>query len=273
MRKLILFFIFTVFFAGAANAKSVEFSAVSNAELEVDKSTKYADTMTPSIKNLLDVVEQINDNQSEFTLFLGDNLKGPDKYNLVMFAKIIRKLKKPVYALVGDKDVSQTKNLDKKEYYRVLNIFSKNRINDYPYVRKINGFVFVFIDGVNQFIPTQWGYYKEDQAASLDDILNKYKNKPVVLVGHYPILKSDEIKENMLPNDIKSLHDVLSHHNNIVAIISGHHNIDDEYTNNGIYNISVQSLSKTGEYKKIYIDYDEKTKNTFVKTRIYGIEQ
>ena len=272
MRKLILFFIFIVFLQGAANAKSVEFSAVSNLSLEVDKSVKYADKMTPSIKNLLDVVEQINNNQSEFTIFLGDNLKGPDKYNLVMFAKIIRKLKKPVYALVGDKDVSQTKNLNKKEYYRVLNIFSKNRIKDYPYTKKINGFIFVFLDGVNQFIPTQYGYYKEDQTALLDEILNKYKNNPVIIVGHYPIFQSDEIKENMLPNNIGAMQEVILRHNNVIAIISGHHNIDDEYTKEDIYNISVQGLDKAGEYKKIYIDYNEKTKSTFVKTRIYGVD-
>ena len=272
MRKLILFTVFIFLSLCAANAKSVEFSAVSNLGLEVDKSVKYADKMTPSIKNLLDVVEQINNNQSEFTIFLGDNLKGPDKYNLVMFAKIARKLKKPLYALVGDKDVSQTKNLDKKEYYRVLNIFSKNRIKDYPYAKKINGFVFVFIDGVNQLIPTQYGYYKEDQTALLDELLKKYKNYPVVLVGHYPIFNSDEIGENMLPNNIKPLQEVILRHNNVIVTIFGHHNIDDEYTKNGIYNIGVQSLEKSGEYKKIYIDYDEKTKNTFVKTRIYGVD-
>ena len=273
MKKIILFFIFACFSLGVANAKTIEFCAISNIALEVDKSTKYADTMTPTIKNLLTATEQINDNGCEFTLFLGDNLKAPDKYNLVMFSKIIRKLKKPVFVSVGDKDVSQTKNLDKKEYYRVLKIFSKNKIKELPCVKKINGFVFVFMDGVNQFIPTQYGYYKENEIAFLDDTLRKYKNYPVIIVGHYPVFSSYDVKENMLPNKISDFHNVLSHHNNVIAIISGHHNIDDEYIQNEIYNISVQGLEKTKEYKKIFIDYNEKTKQTFVKTRIYSVEQ
>ena len=113
MKKVILLFISMFFSLGVVNAQSVEFCTVSNVGLEVDKSTKYADTMTPTIQKLLDAKNQINKNGCGFTLFLGDNLKGPDKYNLVMFAKILRQFKKPTYVNVGDKDVSQTKNLDK----------------------------------------------------------------------------------------------------------------------------------------------------------------
>ena len=273
MKKVILLFIFMFFSLGVASAKSIEFCAISGSSLEVDKSTKYADTMTPSINKLLIATEQINTNQCEFTVFLGDNLKGPDKYNLVMFAKASKKLKEPTYVIVGDKDVSQTKNLDKKEYYRVLRIFSKNKIKELPTVKKINGFVFVFMDGVNQFIPTQYGYYKEDEIAFLDNTLRKYKNSPVVIVGHYPVFSSNDIKETMLPVKINDFQTAISHHNNVVAIISGHHNIDDEYRIGDIYNISVQGLEKSGEYKKIHIDYDTKTKKTFIKTRTYSTEQ
>ncbi len=273
MKKTILFFIFAILSLCSANANSVEFCAISNIGLEVDKSTKYSDVMTPTIKNLLNATNQINNNGCEFTLFLGDNLKGPDKYNLVMFAKIIRKLKKPKYVNVGDKDVSQTKNLDKKEYYRILKIFSKNKIKELPSVKKINGFVFVFMDGVNQFIPTQYGYYKEDEIAFLDDTLRKYKNSPVIIVGHYPIFASQDIKKDMLPIKINDFHTTLSHYNNVIAIISGHHNIDDEYKQGGIYNISVQDLEKSKEYKKIFIDYNKKTQQAFIKTRIYSVEQ
>lgn len=273
MKKVILLFISMFFSLGVANAQSVEFCAVSNVGLEVDKSTKYADTMTPTIQKLLDAKNQINNNGCEFTLFLGDNLKGPDKYNLVMFAKILRQFKKPTYVNVGDKDVSQTKNLDKKEFYRVLRIFSKNKIRQLPDVKKINGFAFIFMDGVNQFIPSQYGYYKEDELAFLDETLKKYKNYPVVIVGHYPVFASEEIAEDKLPNKINDFQTVLSRYDNVVAIVSGHHNIDDEYTKDQIYNISVQGLSQSNEYKKIFIDYDKKTKKTFVKTRIYSVER
>ena len=272
MRKLILIFIFTIFFSGVASAKSVEFSVVSNAGVQTDTSVKDAQKLTPSIKKLMDSIDLINKNGSEFTIFLGDNLAAANKYNLVMFSKITRELEKPVYVAIGDKDVAQTKNLDKKEYYRILNLFSKNRIKKLPEAKKINGFVFVFMDGVNQFIPTQYGYYRESELAELDIILKKYKNDPVVIIGHYPIYSSDEIKETILPHNIESFYNTLSKHKNVIAVVSGHHNIDDEYTKDGIYNISVQSLDKNSEFKKIYIDYTDRAKFTFVKTRVYKVE-
>ena len=89
MRKLILIFIFTIFFSGVASAKSVEFSVVSNAGVQTDTSVKDAQKLTPSIKKLMDSIDLINKNGSEFTIFLGDNLAAANKYNLVMFSKII----------------------------------------------------------------------------------------------------------------------------------------------------------------------------------------
>ena len=94
----------------------------------------------------------------------------------------------------------------------------------------------------------------------------------MIIVGHYPIFESDEITVKMLPYGIKSLQDTILHYGNVIAVISGHHNIDDEYINNKVYNISVQSLDKTNEYKKIYIDYNNENNKTFVKTRIYSVE-
>ncbi len=272
MRKLILIFIFTIFFSGVASAKSVEFSVISNAEIKTDNSVKDSQKMTPSIQKLLNSIDIINKNGSEFTLFLGDNLAAADKYNLVMFSKITRKLKKPIYISVGDKDVAQTKKLDKNEYYRILNLFSKNRTKELPQAKKINGFVFIFTDGINQFIPTQYGYYKEDELALLDIMLKKYKNHPVIIVGHYPIYPSEEIKEQVLPFEIENFHKIISNYDNVIAVISGHHGIDDEYKKDGIYNISVQSLAKDSEFKKVYIDYSDKAKFTFVKTRVYKVD-
>ncbi len=272
MKKLFLVFIFTIFLAGAADAKSVEFSVISNSGIKADTSVKNAQKLTPSIKKLFDSIDIINTNGSEFTIFLGDNLASADKYNLVMFSKITRKLKEPLYTVLGDKDVAATKDLDKKEYYRILNLFSKNRTKELPQAKRINGFVFVFTDGVNQFIPTQYGFFKEDELALLEMILKKYKNDPVIIVSHYPIFPSEEIKEGVLPYDIEKFHNVLSKNNNVIAVISGHHNIDDEYVKNGIYNVSVQALDKNSEFKKIYIDYSEKAKHTFVKTRVYKVD-
>lgn len=272
MKKLFLFFMFMFIFCNTSYAKSVEFSVVSDTYLEVDNSTKYADKMTPSINTLLGAIDQINKSPAQFSIFLGDNLAKADKYSLVMFSKILRKLDKPVYVGIGDKDVAQTKDIDKKEYYRILNIFSQNRISELPQAKKINGFVFIFTDGINQFIPSQWGYFKENEIQQIDKLLTKYKKYPVVIVGHYPIYAAAELGESKLPHKIENYQKMLSNHDNVIAIISGHHNIEDEFLEGKIYNIYTQSLGKTAEFKKISIDYDNGTKKAFIKTRIYKVE-
>jgi len=51
----------------------------------------------------------------------------------------------------------------KKEYYNLLNRFSKNKISKLPSVKKINGFVFIFMDGTNEMVSMPRGYYKEKE--------------------------------------------------------------------------------------------------------------
>ena len=104
MKKLVLFFMILVFNCNFAYANSVEFSVVSNVGLKTDTSVKNAQALTPSIENFFETINQINSSDSDFTLFLGDNIKDANKYNLVMFAKILRKLKKPVYSIYGARE-------------------------------------------------------------------------------------------------------------------------------------------------------------------------
>lgn len=272
MKKLFLFFALLVFTCNFSFAKSIEFSVISDAKLKTDNSVKNSKAMTPSIEKLMGAVEQINDSPSNFTVFLGDNIAGANKYSLVMFSKIINKLKKPVYVGIGEKDVAQTKNLDKKEYYRILNLFSSNKIKGLPFAKKVKGFVLVFMDGTNQFIPTSNGYYKENEIAWLDKTLKEYQKYPIVIFQHYPVFETYSINEKKLPHKFEEYQKVISHHNNVVAMITGHHNIDDEIKYDGINFITLPSLETVGQFKKITIDYDKKTGESFVKTRLYTLE-
>lgn len=262
-----LFFILLFFFCSdKAFSANVTFTAVSDACI---KSDKVNNSMTPTIQKLLRVKDDINRSGSDFVLFLGNNISGADKYNLVMFAKIIKKIQKPVYVSVGNNDIQKTKHLEKKEYYRLLNRYSKNKISKVPSVKKLSGFVFIFMDGTNEMVSLPRGYYKERELITLEKYLNKYKNDEVIIVQHYPVTGiEDTMKATFNVEPYKNL---ISKHKNIKAIISGHDNrdyiIEDE---NGIKHINIPSLSDGAEYEVITI----KTEGggTFIRTKIIDVK-
>ncbi len=247
MKKILFFFIFLFLTFNVSFSQELEFSVVSDSCVYIDIKNKKQ--KTESISFFQKAVDKINSSKSEFTLFLGNNINNPNKHNLVVLSKMLKKLDEPFYTLVGDKDVSSTKGLNKKEYYRILNLFTKNRTKNQPETKEIDGIIFVFLDGVNEFMPSANGYYKEEQI--------------------YP---SNSIKESALPYNIKEMQKIISTHNNVIATITGHHNIEDEYLYGNIYNITTSSLSKDGEYKRIVLDYDKKTKKAIFKTRIYSVK-
>ncbi len=262
-----IFFIFLFFvIQNAAFSNEVTFTAVSESLI---KSDKINNSMTPSIKKLLSVKDDINNSGSDFVLFLGNNIARADKYDLVMFAKITEKIQKPFYVSIGNKDIQKSKHLEKKEYYRLLNKFSKNKISKVPSVKKINGFVFIFMDGTNEMVSMPRGYYKEKELITLERYLNKYKNDDIIIIQHYPLIGiEDNMKATFNAEPYKNL---ISKYKNIKAIISGHDNkeyiLQDE---NNIKHINIPSLSEGGEYEVITI----KTKDgeTLVRTKIISVE-
>lgn len=274
MKKAFFLVFCLLFFMNCASAKSVQFTVVSGALVKADSSVKFANKMTPSINKLLTAQRDINLGNSDFVIFLGDNTYSPDKYSLSMFSKIIRNFKKPVYTIVGDKDVQQTKGLEKKEYYRLLNLISlkKNKVPHLPYAKEINGFVFLFVDGTNQFVPSRNGYYKEDMITWLMLELEKHKNKPVIIAQHYPIFPFGKIDSSKLPIRVEDYTKILEGKNNVLLIISGHNGVEDEFYNGTIYNISMPNLGTSGEYKKVSVQYDDDTKEAYIKTRLYEVE-
>lgn len=258
-----IFLLFALFQTGIC--AEVTFSAITDACIKADKANN---TMTPSIKRLLTVKDDVNLSKNDAVIFLGNNIQGANSYDLVMFAKIINKIKKPVYAGIGNKDTQKAKHLDKKEYYRLLNKFSKNKVSKLPSAKKINDFIFIFMDGTNEMVSMPRGYYKDRELIILEQYLEKYKNKDVVIVQHFPVL---EMKDNMKSTfNLESYKALLARHNNVVAVISGHENEDFETEDeNGIKHINIPSLN-AGEYEVINI---ETTSNgAIIKTKIISVE-
>ena len=99
--------------------------------------------------------------------------------------------------------------------------------------------------------------------------LIKYKDKDVIIVQHFPILKMKE--QTKTTYNRESYIKLLSGFDNVRAIISGHENeefeIEDE---NGIKHINVPSLSTAKEYKVISI---KKNDDKFsIKSKIISVE-
>lgn len=264
--KLFLFG-FILVFQSAAFCAEVTFTVVSDAHIKSDKTNN---SMTQSIKNLLQAKDDINKSGSKFVIFLGDNIDVANKHDLVMFAKISNKIKRPIYAILGNHDTLKTHGLDKKEYYRVLNKYSKNKISKVPSVKKLNGFVFIFMDGTNDTIPSPKGYYREKELIWLEKKLAKYEKDNVIIAQHYPIISAVRRGSRETHNPEPYLK-ILEKHKNVKAIIAGHFHSDYETEDkNGIKHIGVPALYANNEYKVINI----KTLNniTLVKTKTISVE-
>ncbi len=130
--KKIFFLISILFLNSVVFASEIEFSVCSGVKIKTDSSVKKAKVLTPSIKRFYDLISQLNASKTDFNIFLGDNISGADKYNLVMFSKMLKNINAPIYVTYGENDLSTTKKLGKKEYFHILNLFSKNKISKLP---------------------------------------------------------------------------------------------------------------------------------------------
>ena len=272
MKKIIiLLFLLLIFLQKPAFASEIEFTALSDVHISYNKNVINKETrLTQSIKNLQSAVRQINKSDCDFVVFAGDSLAKTDKKNLVLFAKIIRKLNKPYYVTVGNNDVSQVSELDKKEFFHLLNMYSGNKTRKTPCViRKNKDFVFIMMDGVNQFVPMPNGNYKENELIWLNKQLKKYKNRKVVIIQHFPIIEPAE-NDNLKTHNADKYLELVSKHKNVLAIISGHYHEENLQKINGIYHISLPSLSESKEYEEITIEKEKN--NYFIKTKITPVE-
>lgn len=249
-------------------AKTEGITVISDVHLSFDKQNNK---MTPSVKRLLNAVNQANSDTSDCVVFLGDNVQGANKLDVAMFAKIIQKLNKPYYVLAGNRDIAKSKDLTKKEFYRIVNKFSSNKIKELPSYKKQGEYIFVFLSGVNETFPTYRGYYKNEELAFLDKTLTKFKDKKVVIFQHFPVIppKEDETRQTVKP---ELYLDVLSRHDNVLAVVSGHYHKENITEAEGIKHISVGALSQNGEYEQIKI-FKNKNGTSTITARILSVEQ
>lgn len=264
--KLSILFLIMAFQIMPVFAKNIAFTVISDTYLNVDKKENK---MTPSIRKLLQAVEQANADTSNFIVFLGNNINSADRINLAMFSKIINKAQKPVYTVVGNKDVNKSRGIIKKEYYRILNKFSANKIKSLPCYQRYDDLILIFLAGVNEAVPSNKGYYKTAELDFLDKTLTKFANKKVIIFQHFPVVPPKADNEKATIKADKYLK-VLDSHKNVLAVVSGHYNMENVIERNGVTHISVGSLGQSGEYEQVKIFKNKDGSYTIIE-RVFDV--
>lgn len=206
-------------------------------------------------------IEDINKQfDISFVVFTGDNIANPKEADLTEFIKIVKKLNVPYYIVLGNSDVYKSNGLSKVRYFEMLkeaNLFKLNVQKSSNYVFKKNNFVFVLVDGAKEVVPGTVGYYRKDTLDWLDKVLTKYSKNDVVIFQHFPVVYPKEVESRLKTHKTYKVEDylkVLSKHQNVLAVVSGHFHVNAETMENGVYHISSPSLlTLPQEYKIIDI--------------------
>lgn len=231
-----------------ANAKDMTFAQVEGAFISSNNNE--------SISRLENIVKDINKQKNiEFVVFTGNNISKPSKNNLEEFIRIANELAVPYYVVIGNKDVNSQKEFGKREYISLLKKKNKahRKILTPNYIFQKNNIVFIVADGAKEFIPSSIGYYKNDMLSWIKSQLNRYEDKKVVIIQHFPLLPS-KTKEMYNTYKADEYLEMLAEFDNVKAIISGHYDSNSETLVNGIWHITTQNVPK---YRIIDIlDYD-----------------
>jgi Icc protein len=183
-----------------------------------------------------------NEKEVKFIVFTGNNISKPNQEELKIFLSKAKKLKRPFYVILGQKDVNLKKGLGKKDYMRIVrkNNFAHRNMHSPNYIFNKKDIIFIVADGSKEVIPTPIGYYREDVILWLDEKLDDYKDKNVIILQHYPIIPPAN-KETHYTYKADEYLKLLSEHKNVKAVISGHFDVNKEQEVNGILHISTKN--------------------------------
>lgn len=242
MKKLLTFLSFIICImlsAGSVFANNIKFAQITDAHMTVESEF--------SQRVLEYAIKDINSNpEISFVVFTGDNIDFPSVENLRLFNSIIKKLKIPYYIVLGNHDVYKNKQMSKVQYFEILREhkpFMRQRSANYKF--KKNNFLFVTVDGAKEVIPGPAGYYRNDTLSWLDKVLTKNKKKSIIIFQHFPIEYPNNSEGRLKTHrtyKVEEYRQMLSKHNNVLAILSGHFHVNDEIMKDGVYHISTPSL-------------------------------
>lgn len=249
MKKLLFIFIccFVMLF-NTVEAKSVKFVQITEAMIGKTNAQDILHQAVAEINEMSDI---------DFVVFTGDNTSVANQTLLKTFVTEAKKLNKPFYVTVGDRDVAKSKHLEKEVYakklHQMLGYKSPQTLN-YTFSVKKSKILFVVVDGAKDFITMPNGYFNPETLKWLEEQIQQNKNKKIVIVQHFPIANKTSNDLMYTANAVEYLK-LINKYDNIISVVSGHFNKNDEISLNGIYYIVTPSLLQ-GCYKVIEIDED-----------------
>lgn len=217
-----------------------------------------------SSDELVRIIKDINKNQDiNFVVFTGNNIGKPTKPNLRNFLHDLKSLNKPYYIILGNKDVLKTNDLDKATYFNIVRKYNRFHPKTSNYTFKKGDVVFIVVDGSKDLIPSPNGFYSKDTISWLDKQLTKNAKSKVIILQHFPIVNKPN-NDFYYTYNILEYMQMLSKHTNILAVVSGHYDKNDEVIHNGVLHITTPK-SSNGCYKIIDVDSQNNAVYTLLK--------
>lgn len=247
MKKLLLLFVFLFFtLCNCCEAKSVKFVQVTDVMYGKNNANEILEKAVKDINEMKDI---------DFVVFTGDNTAGANLDYLQGFVKTVQKLNKPFYMVVGDRDVAKSKHLEKEVYAKKLHkLLGRKSPETLNYTFKKGNVTFIVVDGAKDFITMPNGYFNSTTLEWLENQIKLNKDNKIVLLQHFPVANKTNNDLLYTANAVQYLK-LINQYDNIISVVSGHFNKNDEVSLNGIYYIVTPSLQQNC-YKIIEIDED-----------------
>ncbi len=258
-------------------SKSIKFVQISDIHYSSDSNASSSRDVSQSAVNLRFAVQSIMKQDVDFVMFLGDSTDKSDPHEIISFLRCVQKIKKPFYFVIGNHDAHKLAGIDKESYIKLINIYDPYQKSKKPYYyfKPSKDVLAVVMDGASDFAPTAHGNYSKEMVTWLDKILEKNKDKVVLIFQHFPLIApTDNYSHTTL--EIDPYMELLCKYKNIALISSGHFHADKVVVDeNGIHHISVPALlNKPSIYEVVNVNYSKKhfTPPTEVKVEISRIK-
>lgn len=270
VKKLILYFIFTILSINLSFAEEIKFAQLSDIHTSNEKSIRGARLLPYSYQILNDALLQTKrEKDVDFIAITGDGINLPQKKLANEFIKIMNHSKIPYFWSFGNHDVSKLACFDSCELLKISNSknkhFKLNNIYDSFDYKK--DFKIIVLNAVIETKPTSSGYIDKNQLCFLKKTLNEVKAKnqiPLIFI-HHPInppycgSKHHEIKNK------EEIISILENFNKPTIVFQGHYHIPKtEKLNNVLYVSSPSLIQYPNAFRIININRMENGK-IFIK--------
>ncbi|MBR6126357.1 metallophosphoesterase, partial [bacterium] len=144
MKKLFGLFLALMLFIPSVLAKDLRFVQITDVKYDASANNEKLKTAISEVNKQKDV---------EFIVFTGDNIARPTQKNMKGFISEAKKLKKPFYVVIGDRDVNKRKDFGKKEFTKYVHRHVRGYKAKTPnYIFEKGGGVFMVADGAKEVI-------------------------------------------------------------------------------------------------------------------------